>query len=197
MLLLSALTLINLGLLLWVSEVMELSNDRAGPIEIKSGSIAVRGDAEFTQGILAKSFSGFDQQDLLLESNQNVRLRAATEDSAIASAITVSAGQVETATPNFRASFNDQAYFEANAERVAFHANEILVTSDSGLVVEGNIQAARISNTFTDNQGLTVESVGQGLDLTAATNLGVSSQTGNIDVAAFANLNHLADLHGG
>lgn len=187
-LLMTCLALVNLGLVLWVIEVMELESNRAGPMHFRKSSLSVRGDAEFTKGIVCNKFSGFDNNDLVLESNENVQLRAVDAGQTGGSAITLSSGQIETVTPTFQASFEDQVYFKINNSRLEFSANEVLVDSDAGLVVNGEIQAHSIQNTYELNQGLVIESIGQSLDVSGATNVDISSQTGSIGLQAFRDL---------
>eukprot|EP00045_Choanoeca_perplexa_P008007 m.73261 g.73261 ORF g.73261 m.73261 type:complete len:297 (+) comp14320_c0_seq2:177-1067(+) len=187
-LLLFCLALVNFGLMLWVIDVMELKASRAGPMHIRESSVSIRGDVEFTKGIVCNNFSGFDQEDLTLESNQDVRLRAVEPDQQGGSAVTLTSGQVEVITPSFQASFNNSVYFNATPQRLELSANQVLVTSASGLVVNGEVQANRLANNFVLNQGLTIESVGQALTLQAAEEMSLVSQTGDVTLSAFGDV---------
>jgi len=157
-------------------------------MHIREHSVAIRGDVEFTKGIVCNNFSGFDKEDLLLESNQDVRLRAVEPNQQGGSAVTLTSGQVEVITPSFQASFNDTVYFDATPERLELSANEVLVTSASGLVVNGEVQASRLANNFALDQGLTIESIGQALTLQAANDVNLASQTGDVSFSAFGDV---------
>jgi hypothetical protein len=162
-------------------------------MHFREHSVSIRGDVEFTKGIVCNNFSGFDQEDLLLESNQDVRLRAVEANQQGGSAVTLSSSQIEVISPSLQASFNNSVYFDVTPEKLEISANEVLVTSSSGLVVNGEVQASRLANNFALDQGITIESVGQALTLQAANDLNVASQTGDITVSAFGDVSLTAD----
>lgn len=135
---------------------------------------------------MAERFSGFDNEDLVLESNRAVVLKS-LEDTDY-SQLTVTNGQVEVLTDSFQAGYDGSVYLEANSEQVVVTANEILVTSDSGLVVDGEIQTSRLTNLVASSQGLELESVGQDIRMTASKDINIQSTTANVVLSALGDI---------
>lgn len=192
-----ALSIVNLGLLVWLANVLELKDDHAGPLYFGSDRLQVRGRAEFTEGLAVNTLSGFDGAALRLESNRQISLTASTEDGSapdMASTLLVDQGETVLTTPALRAAARDangtvQApYFEASANSVVLRANEVRVASASGLAIEGSLQASRISNVFAQGQGLTLESAGQDLTLQADRDLTLASSNGRLTLSSLLDL---------
>lgn len=184
-----ALCIINIGLLVWIANVLEMDGGHFGPLYVKSDKLQVKGRAEFTDGLVVDKLSGFDAAQLLVESNVEVRLRAVDAGANTASDLSLAAGGTLLTTPSFRAVPDDdptsQPYLEAAANTLTLRANDVHVASASGMNVDGSLQANTIVNAVGGTgTGLTLESAGQDLTLLAGDDVAVTSTNGDVTVQA-------------
>ncbi|EDQ91456.1 uncharacterized protein MONBRDRAFT_6251 [Monosiga brevicollis MX1] len=180
------LALINFGLVLWLIDAFELSDNRAGPVVFREHRIRIEGDVEFTQGLVAPNLTALTGTTMQLESTEGVNLRAGdTSSSGGGSTVSLGTDAVQVTSGSLRGAYGDDIYLTANASQVTLRANEVVVESASGLLVSGTLQTGRLENAYTANQGLTVESVGQDLSVQANQDVTVNSQTASVTVSAF------------
>ena len=85
-------------------------------------------------------------------------------------------------------SYLNTTYFSASQEETRIASNDVVVETDTGLRVRGVVQASRIANSFEDAQGLTLESVGQELRLTATEDVTLESSTDRVTINSFQGL---------
>ena len=188
--LLLALCIVNLGLLVWLVSVLELDDDHAGPLYFGEDRLQVRGRAEFTDSLALANLTGATGAALRLESNRNVRLLAGGAGAGMASELVVDQGRTTLTTPVMRAASasggNGTAapYFEASEDRVLLRANEVRVSSASGMAVDGAVQTSVLQNDFAAGQGLTIESTGQSLNLQADDAVSLSSSNGEVTLTS-------------
>jgi hypothetical protein len=197
--LLLALCIVNLGLLVWLASVLELDDDHAGPLYFTKDKLQVRGQAEFTESLALGRLTGADGAALRLESNSNIRLTA-TGANDLASELVVDQGETTLTTSVFRAAAASAAsngtaagmvaepYFEASEDRILLRANEVRVSSASGMAVEGAVQTSVLQNDFASGRGLTLQSAGQSLSIEADDAATLTSTNGDVTLSSLLDL---------
>eukprot|EP00043_Microstomoeca_roanoka_P025245 m.8065 g.8065 ORF g.8065 m.8065 type:complete len:346 (-) comp5369_c1_seq1:90-1127(-) len=187
-LLLVCLSIVNLGMLVFIFRILNLDKDSAGPLKFKDDSLLVRGRAEFTEGILAANISGFDNSTLLVESNQQIIMRsfAGVSDR---SALVIDGSSVEMSSRQFDLTHLGTSYFSSSQRETRISSNDVVVETDTGMRVSGVVQTSRISNTYDEAQGLTLQSVGQQLSMQATENVTLESTTNRVEIKAFQGVN--------
>ncbi|EGD81018.1 hypothetical protein PTSG_10961 [Salpingoeca rosetta] len=184
-LLLVCLSIINLGMLVFIFRVMDLNEDSAGPLHFQDQRLLVRGRAEFTNGILASNISGFDNSTLLVESNQQIILRSFEPVGNDRSELVMDGVAVDVGARTFDLSFMGDTYFSTSQAETRITSNDVVVHTDTGMRVRGVVQTSTIANSYEDAEGLTLRSVGQELLLTATENVTLESTTNNVNINAF------------
>lgn len=184
-LLLVCLSIINLGMLVFLFRVMDLDEDSAGPLHFQDERLLVRGRAEFVNGLRAANISGFDNSTLVVESNQQIILRSFEPDSSGSSSLTLDGVDVALSAREFDLSHRGSAYFSSSAEETRIASNDVVVETNTGMRVRGTVQTKRVSNSYVDGEGLTLESVGQELRLAATENVTLESSTNTVNINAF------------
>eukprot|EP00048_Salpingoeca_helianthica_P021276 m.248269 g.248269 ORF g.248269 m.248269 type:complete len:324 (+) comp57914_c0_seq1:128-1099(+) len=180
-LLLLCLAIINIGLAVFLMRVADIHSSGAGAARFESGLVRVEGVAEVTQGLFANNVTSFEENSLALLSTKKIVLQSNQS-----SALTLTDGLANFRVDNFQATYgtNNTPYFSASPDQVTVSANKMVVSSPSGMVVDGSVQAARIANMHANGAGLTIESLAQSMNVQAAQNLSVTSTDGSVTLSA-------------
>eukprot|EP00055_Hartaetosiga_balthica_P005452 m.16010 g.16010 ORF g.16010 m.16010 type:complete len:309 (+) comp4557_c0_seq1:138-1064(+) len=185
-----ALSLLNIGLIVFLFRVVNLDLDSAGPMHFYKDRVLVRGRAEFQGGITASNISGFDNSTLLVESNQQIILRSLeSPPSTQKSTVVLDGINVNVDTPNFQLTYDNTPFFTASPEQTVIASNDIVVESPLGLRIDGSVLVPKISNAYDRGEGLTVESIGQQLTMRGVEDVTMESTTNRVDIKAQQGIN--------
>lgn len=189
-LLLTCLAIINIGLTVWIIRVLEVDKDGAGPLRFCPDEIRVEGTAEFTQGLVASRLRSFNDSALQIESNRGLVLSAAVDGPSTSSASSLnisSAGMTSVASElQANSATTGSNLFRINDAVMEVNTPEMVIKSSAGLAVRGAVQTDRLVNEGSDGAGLSLESVGQSLSMTAASDVALQSSNADISVRAFS-----------
>lgn len=182
LLLIVALSIMNMGLMVWMIRTLEMKEGAAGPLHFNDQQLLVQGRADFVGGLSAQLFEAADAP-LVMQSTENVTLRAGALDAgSAASTMILSEESVSVDTPSFRVGSGDNTFLSADEDAVVITANQMRVSAGSGMTVDGSVQTSRLTNAAGD--GLTLSSPGRSLNIVAEQELTLRSEDESLTLSA-------------
>eukprot|EP00056_Hartaetosiga_gracilis_P021451 m.24229 g.24229 ORF g.24229 m.24229 type:complete len:317 (+) comp9089_c0_seq1:242-1192(+) len=189
-LLIVALSFINIGLIVFLFRVVNLDFDSAGPLHFYRDRMLVMGRAEFQGGVSASNISGFDNSTLLVESNERIVLQSyESATSTDKSVVELDGVNVNVDAQQLQMAYQDRVYFSASPQETIIASNDIVVNSPLGLRIDGSVLVPKIENAYERGEGLTIESIGQELNMRGMEGVTLESTTNEVNIRGQRGIN--------
>jgi len=168
--------------------VLEMRQGAAGPLHFNDQQLLVQGRADFVQGLSAQLFEAAGDAPLVLQSTENVTVRASSGlVDGPASTLTLTEESVSIDTPRFAVGGGGKTFLSADEAAVVITANQLRVSAGSGMSVQGSVQTSQLTNAV--GGGLSLTSPGQRLTITAEKALGIHSEDETMTFSALLGIN--------